>query len=607
MLPVVLSILLLQATYTDLYQEGRRLLDEGNIKEAEILLANSASINPSYVPPLKALAEVYVKNKRFPEAIDKYVQIIEINPKDITARGHLAELYSWVGNYDKSIVTYKDALEIDTQNIGLKTGLAKVLRWSQRYDEAEVLYRDVLQGDPNNYEALKGLVKTYAMAGDLTSALSILDKAISLYPDDGELYKEKGTILAWQKDFKEAIEMLKRSVAISPMYAEAYRTMGDVYSWMKSYQMSIEAYKKAATIEPANIENHILLARVYRTTEDDRLAEEAIKTALRIDPSDPQALEILQEIRGGKEPRIVETMGEAVHGMAFIFTLTMVFFSYRSRRRMLKRRHRLYFHFTNIILPALIMITLASYIGKNTLTQWINADIIEDTAETILFFGLGTSFFALLWTEKRSKEYMGMTVLAIGAHPDDIEIGCGGFIMKAKESGAKAYGLTFTKGEKGTGRNGKRAEELVRAFRFLELDGFWIMDFKDTELKESVLKIKDIIEEKIRETGAALVLAHTDIDIHSDHRAIAEATREAGRNISILSYEDVSTPREFIPNYYADITDYMEDKIKLISFHKTQMDKTYMDPEAIRGRAAHRGIQSNVPYAEAFRAYRLLR
>jgi len=81
----------------------------------------------------------------------------------------------------------------------------------------------------------------------------------------------------------------------------------------------------------------------------------------------------------------------------------------------------------------------------------------------------------------------------------------------------------------------------------------------------------------------------------------------AARNISVLCYEDVSTPREFVPNYFVDVTGYIEDKMKLITFHKTQENKTYMDPEVIKGRAAHRGLHGGVQYAEAYRIHKLLR
>ena len=604
---LLFAILLVQATYIDLYQDGQRLLDEGKIKEAETLFVKSVASNPEYIPTLKALGDVYKKLKRFPEAIEQYQKVIEISPNDIHAKGHLAELYSWVGNYDRSIVTYRDTLELEPQHLGLKIGLARTLRWSQRYAEAERLYKEILQAAPDNHEALKGLANTYALMGELSTALITLDRAIALYPNDAELYKEKGTVLAWEERFKEALFVLQKAVELSPNYGEAYKSMGDTYFWMKSYQKATESYKKVADIDPNNIENYIQLARVYKTLGKDRLAEEAVKSALKIAPSNATALDLLREIRGGEGYQFSKRMRETFELIAFLFVLTLVFLAYRGRKRMLRRRHKLYLYFANFVLPALAVLTFVSYLGENILSQWLDTDLLHDVIEIVLFFALGISFFILLWTAHRSKEFTGMVILAIGAHPDDLELGCGGYIMKAKDSGGRVYGLTLTKGERGTEGNGKREQELARAARFMELDDFWVLDFKDTELKNCITEIKGIIEEKIRETRATMVLTHTPIDIHSDHQAVFEATKEAGRNISILCYENVSTPREFVPNYYIDITGYIGDKIKLITFHRTQEEKTYMDPEVIKGRAAHRGLQAGVAYAEAFKAYKLVR
>ncbi|HAO93693.1 MAG: hypothetical protein A2X99_06350 [Deltaproteobacteria bacterium GWB2_55_19] len=606
MLSILLAGFLLQATYIDLFNEGHRLLDQGNPREAEAVLKESASMNPGYAPAYKELAEAYVGLKRLPEAIEQYQKAVQLSPKDMRARARLAELFSWSGNHDKAIVIYRDALEADPENPVLLNGLATVLRWSHRYDEAERLYREVLTTEPENHEALKGLGKTFSMTGDFTSAVSVFQKAISIYPEDSELRKELGTVLAWQKDFKSAVVEVKKSIELAPNYTEAHRTLGDIYLWMRSYNESLSAYKKATDLEPDNIENHLLLSRLHREMGDKHAAEESIKAALRIDPASANALELLRELRGGDSRIIVNRIGDIVELAAFAFVFILLFFTYRTRRRMLLRRHKVYKYFITIALPALVTMTLLAFAGKFTFLEWVDANLIEDVTEAVLFVTLGSSLMALLWTERRVHDFTNMTILAVGAHPDDIELGCGGFIMKAKDSGAKVYGLTMTRGEKGAEKSGVREGELRKAALFMELDGVSVMEFPDTGLKDAVPQMKEEMEKMIRETGATLVLTHSQIDIHTDHQAVFEATKVAARNISVLCYEDVSTPREFVPNYFVDIGSYIEDKMKLVSLHRTQNEKNYMDPEVIKGRAAHRGIQGGVQFAEAYRIYKLL-
>ena len=605
---ILLTIFLVQATYLDLYHEGQILLDKGDIKGAESVLTKAAFMNQGHVPTLKALAEVYAKSKRFPEAINQYQRIIQMNPSDSEARGRLAELYSWVGNNDKAIVVYKEAIELDKNNHHLKTGLARVLRWSRRYDEAEQLYNEVLKDNPDDHEALKGLAKVYSRTGDLSSAGSILDRAIRLSPNDAELYKEKGNALAWKKEFSGAIEALQKAISLSPDNPDIHKTIGDVYFWLKDYQKAVESYKKAEAIEPDNIENHLMLAKIYMAAGRSRLSEEHLKIALKINPFNAEANKLTNEIKNNRGYFFIKTFGEAAELFIHLFVFALVIYAYKRKKRILKRRHKAYSYFVNFVLPALTIITFSIHFGSGIFSRWLNIELFHNLSESFLLFALGISFLTLLWVEQKSKEFKEAAILAIGAHPDDIELGCGGFIMKAKDSGAKVYGLTLTEGENGHSGNGNRKQEAEKTARFMEMDGFWIKDFKDTGLKENIPAIKNVIEDTIKETGATIILTHTGIDIHSDHKAAFEATKEAARNAAtILCYEDVSTPKEFVPNYYADVTDYIDDKLKLITFHKTQKDKTYMDPSVLKGRAAHRGLQSGVSYAEAFRIHKIVK
>ena len=226
----------------------------------------------------------------------------------------------------------------------------------------------------------------------------------------------------------------------------------------------------------------------------------------------------------------------------------------------------------------------------------------------MLFVGLGIAFVTALRQEPTVREFEGEVVLALGAHPDDIELGCAGLILKLKASGARVYGLTFTRGEKGTDRAGQRELETRKATAFLGLDGHEVLDFPDTGLQEKIPLLKRAIEEKIKEIGATMVLTHTGVDVHGDHRAVAAATREAARSVrTVLSYEDVSTSDQFTPNFYVDITHYIDDHLRACAFHKTQEHRSYMDPHVIQGRAAHRGMQIGVHFAMAFRTLNMVR
>ena len=111
------------------------------------------------------------------------------------------------------------------------------------------------------------------------------------------------------------------------------------------------------------------------------------------------------------------------------------------------------------------------------------------------------------------------------------------------------------------------------------------------------------IEKIVEKVDPNLVLTHSAKDEHHDHRAVGSATIEAARLApNILAYENPLT-KDFVPQAYVDISDVIEEKIKLLNLYPSQRDKDYLKSNAIFGLAQYRALQSrlaNVKFAEAF-------
>jgi LmbE family N-acetylglucosaminyl deacetylase/tetratricopeptide (TPR) repeat protein len=572
-------------------------------------LERSSLLSSETTASLRRLARKNAAARQYAQAIEAYEQILRLNRRDEDAWFHLAELYAWTGDLDRAVVTYRDGLALYPADRELKNGLAQALRWMRRYDEAETLYREVLTAWPNDRDALRGLAEVSARMGNFADAGEAIGRALRLYPLDAELYKEKGNILAWQKRYSEAVETLTRAAELSPDYLAAYVTLGDVYFWMKSYERAIEAYKKALTLEPDNIDVHIMLAKAYARIGDKPLAIRHARRALDINPVNMQADELLRDLEGRRWYGAVETAGHLAEYLTFAIVFSLVYLNYRRSRRMLLRRHRFYRLFAHTVLPGVAGLAFLVYLGESYLTggALIDPDAFHSIGESVIIVILGMSFLALLYAERRPASSPPPVILAIGAHPDDVELGCGGYLLKEKDSGASVYGLTISRGERGMEGLGDRTAEQHKAAGFLGLDNMWNLGIPDTGIGEHLREVVEAIEKKIRETHATIILTHSAYDLHSDHQAVFNATKEAARNVpTVLCYEDVGTAKEFVPNYYVDITDYMEEKIRLVAFHRTQKLKPYMDPVAVRGRASHRGLQSGVAFAEAFSINRIV-
>jgi LmbE family N-acetylglucosaminyl deacetylase len=200
-----------------------------------------------------------------------------------------------------------------------------------------------------------------------------------------------------------------------------------------------------------------------------------------------------------------------------------------------------------------------------------------------------------------------LEILAIGAHPDDIEIGCGGLLIKAASAGHSIHILDLTRGEAGGGNSSLRENEARKSAKVIGAKNLWFGEYKDTELVPNGALVNSI-EEFVKKVNPLLILTHSIHDDHHDHRAVGYATIEAGRYCeNILAYENPLT-KDFKPEVFVDISDVIDKKTKLLTFYQTQKNKTYLKKNAIYGLASYRSLQSRlegVTFAEAYQVIKL--
>ncbi len=200
-----------------------------------------------------------------------------------------------------------------------------------------------------------------------------------------------------------------------------------------------------------------------------------------------------------------------------------------------------------------------------------------------------------------------MNILAIGAHPDDIEIGCGGTLIKYAREGHQVYLLVATHGELG-GEGLVRTEELRRSAEIVGATDLFTFDYPDTQLpldKELIARI----EEVIKVVSPEVIFVHYFDDTHQDHRTLSQATTSATRYIKNVLFYEVPTTQNFAPTVFIDIDDALEEKVACLEAHTSQVTKTNIEGLTIvdiaRAAAHFRGIQSRVKNAEGFVPLRL--
>src|SRR5256886_2207118 len=195
-------------------------------------------------------------------------------------------------------------------------------------------------------------------------------------------------------------------------------------------------------------------------------------------------------------------------------------------------------------------------------------------------------------------------VLALGAHSDDIEIGCGGTILRlaAERPQLEVLWVVFA-------TTTERAAE-ARASACAFLDGIAaskviVRDYRDGFLPYSGAAVKDEFEALKREFSPDLIFTHYRDDRHQDHRLVSDLTWNTWRDHFILEYEIPKYDGDFgSPNFFASLTaSALERKIALLTEHfPSQATKPWFTPDLFKGVARVRGMECTAPegYAEGF-------
>jgi LmbE family N-acetylglucosaminyl deacetylase len=197
-------------------------------------------------------------------------------------------------------------------------------------------------------------------------------------------------------------------------------------------------------------------------------------------------------------------------------------------------------------------------------------------------------------------------ILAIGPHPDDIELGCFGTMAKFTKQGDEVSFLVLTKGEGGT-EDGNRVTEAKKSAELINAK-LYVEDLPDRFLSEGPETITTI-EKYLDTIKPDRVFIPSPTDTHQDHRAAFSASMVACRTIKeIYAYETPSTSRNFTPNFFVDITEHIDLKLKAVKIHSSQGGKGYMADRAVKGLAEYRAfdILLNDRYVEGFDIIKLV-
>lgn len=203
--------------------------------------------------------------------------------------------------------------------------------------------------------------------------------------------------------------------------------------------------------------------------------------------------------------------------------------------------------------------------------------------------------------------FFGKKVLFLGAHPDDIEIGCGALIHHIVQQ-TDILCVTLSDNHKNPDLKNVKDEHL-RSMKVLGvpdekaiLGPFTTRVFPDArqEILEYFLKFR-------RDFQPDLIFVHSKQDVHQDHLTMTDEALRAFRGITVLGFDVVRSSYGFFPHFLVEVTEEdVEKKIEALSEYETYRDKYYFNSELTRSIMVRHGALAEIPFAEGFDILRIV-
>lgn len=200
-------------------------------------------------------------------------------------------------------------------------------------------------------------------------------------------------------------------------------------------------------------------------------------------------------------------------------------------------------------------------------------------------------------------------ILAFGAHPDDVELGCAGTLRKYVKQGHNVYVCVLSVGQEAGDPVVRKKEQEEAARRLGAKELIW-GNWGDTRFEVSKQSV-DFIESVVAKVKPYEIYVNYSNDSHQDHRSLAQCVISATRyNKRVLFYEDY-TSHHFQPDIFVDIADVLEDKLHIVGAFESQVSRNYPSGQkmldGIKAIANFRGFQARIHFAEGFKAVRYLK
>ena len=203
--------------------------------------------------------------------------------------------------------------------------------------------------------------------------------------------------------------------------------------------------------------------------------------------------------------------------------------------------------------------------------------------------------------------FKGKRVFFIGAHPDDIEIGCGALIANIQKT-AEAFCITLSDNQQNPLLiNLVREHNESMCILGIDEKHSFLKSFETRRFKQSRQEILEYLFSMNRKYQPDMVFVHSNADLHQDHGTVTQESLRVFRGTSLFGYDVIRSSYGFFPTFLIEVSESdVKKKIEALAAYQTYKDKYYFSPELTRAIMVRNGAIAEKKYAEGFEILRMI-
>jgi len=203
--------------------------------------------------------------------------------------------------------------------------------------------------------------------------------------------------------------------------------------------------------------------------------------------------------------------------------------------------------------------------------------------------------------------FYGKRVLFLGAHPDDIELGCGALLHQIVNK-TEVLCVTLSDNQKNPDLKNVKDEHLMSmAVLGVPAEKVVFGPFTTRVFPDSRQEILEYFLKLRRDFQPDLIFVHSQHDIHQDHNTMTDEALRAFRGITVLGFDVVRSSYGFFPHFLVEVSEEsVNKKIEALSQYETYRDKYYFNSELTRSIMVRHGALAEIPFAEGFDILRIV-